>query len=260
MPLCAPHIPLLRSTAPPSPPPPHLANHSNPPHLPQSAKMPLSIFLAAVAMLLASAHAANRRACYPNGARAQGAAGRPFVEYLPCCDRTAAMLSKPGDWGLFCTKLSDRGCYQTGERAQGAVGMPYVNYKVRSRTCVPSWRRRLSERAFSNVRCFFGRGFGSRVATLRINLFTPLQGLVTGGLFAYRRGWRKARWRDDEGIAGGLTRSICECEGRRGRVGDGEMPVGRWEGNGFESGGDSGCQAMIGLDGRRFFVRLALCL
>lgn len=44
--------------------------------------------------------------CYGPGVRNQGEAGRPAVNYKPCCDGSSA-VEKPNDWGKFCPFPND---------------------------------------------------------------------------------------------------------------------------------------------------------
>lgn len=73
---------------------------------------------------------------YKEGERNQGAPGRSWVNYNPCCDGSAS-VQKKGDWGWFCPPVRDRRTkrshssvfYDPGERNQGAPGRPHVDYK-----------------------------------------------------------------------------------------------------------------------------------
>jgi hypothetical protein len=95
--------------------------------------------------------------CYKTGEKCMGAAGKPFVQYLPCCTagnvckELAYGIAKDSEWGSFCvpaagedkppvygqkdqpkseydSKFYDYKCHATGSKCSGAPGYPYVDY------------------------------------------------------------------------------------------------------------------------------------
>jgi hypothetical protein len=102
--------------------------------------------------------------CYKTGEKCMGTAGKPYVEYLPCCSKgdacrelgaedTAYGYGKEDVWGSFCvpygdkpseggkveyktpeyvskneydTKFYDYKCHLTGYKCQGGPGFPHV--------------------------------------------------------------------------------------------------------------------------------------
>lgn len=79
-------------------------------------------------------YAEEKPKCRKEGERCIGAAYKPAVPWIPCCEG-GCDVEHP-DWGMMCSKAykvpvyGKAKCYGVGEKCAGAENMPYVEYRA----------------------------------------------------------------------------------------------------------------------------------